>query len=67
MVGKIIKVIGDKSIFTDFLGRYGFVKEKAYGDKWVVEFNARIGNIGSLSHIISKDDFIVIGTDFESL
>ena len=36
-------------------------------DLWVVEFNARIGNIGSLSHIISKDDFIVIGTDFESL
>lgn len=60
MKGQFVKIIGSSSVFEDFLGRYGVIKEYAYGDKWTVEFNARVGNKGSLYHTVSEKDFEVI-------
>lgn len=61
MKGKIIKVTGSTSVFRQFIGRYGVVKEYAYGDKWEVEFNATTETTGSLTHTVSEEDFEVIG------
>lgn len=61
MEGKVIKIIGTSSVFEEFLGRYGVVKEKAYGDKWIIEFNGKTENVVSLSHTVSEKDFEVIG------
>ena len=61
MEGKIIKIIGSTSVFKEFLGRYGVVKEYAYGDKWKVEFNATTETTGALIHTVSEKDFEVVG------
>ena len=61
MEGKIIKIIGSTSVFKEFLGRYGVVKEYAYGDKWKVEFNATTEITGALIHTVSEKDFEVVG------
>ena len=45
----------------EFLGRYGVVKEYAYGDKWKVEFNATTETTGALIHTVSEKDFEVVG------
>ena len=60
MEGKVIKIIGSTSVFKEFLGRYGVVKEYAYGDKWKVEFNATTETTGALIHTISEKDFEVV-------
>ena len=60
MIGQFVKITGSSSVFDDFLGRYGVVKEYAYGDKWVIEFNARVGDRGLLAHTVSEKDFEVI-------
>jgi hypothetical protein len=64
MEGKIIKVIGSMSVFQEFLGRYGVVKEHAYGDKWLIEFNAQTETTGALSHTVSEKDFEVVGIKY---
>ena len=61
MKGKVITVIGNDSVFKEFLGRYGIVIDKAYGDKWLVEFNSSVMGIGGLSHTVSEKDFKVVG------
>lgn len=59
--GKVVKIIGSNSIFTQFLGRYGVIKEYAYGYKWVVEFNATTKNTGKMIHTVKEIDFEIVG------
>lgn len=59
--GCIVKIIGCYSIPNSFLGRYGIVKQKSYDNKWIIELNARVKNLGSFEHTVSEDDFEVIG------
>lgn len=61
MEGKIVKIIDSTSVFREFLGRYGVITKYAYGDKWMVEFNVTIGDMGGLSHTVSEKDFEVVG------
>lgn len=62
MEDKVIKVIGSSSVFKEFLGRYGVVLDKAYGDKWSVEFNAKTETTGTLIHTVSEKDFEIVGS-----
>lgn len=61
MENKIVKVIGCESVFKDYLGRYGRVLDKAYGDKWNVEFYAASETKGALIHTVRESDFEVVG------
>lgn len=61
MENKVVKVTGSSSVFKEFLGRYGVVLNKAYGDKWRVEFNAETETTGALIHTVSEKDFEVVG------
>lgn len=61
MKNKVIKITGSSSVFKAFLGRYGIILDKAYADKWKVEFNASTETTGALIHTVSEKDFEVIG------
>lgn len=61
MDGKIVKIINSTSVFESCLGRYGVVLDKAYGDKWRIEFNGKTETTASLIHTVSEKDFVVVG------
>jgi len=60
MIGKIVKIIGSKSIPEDYLGWYGEIKEKEYGGKWTIELIPRTDGIGYLRHTALENDFEVV-------
>ena len=60
-INDIVIVIGDTSVLNDLLGCIGIVTND-YGDKCSVLFKARVGNIGSFSHTVLKNELQKIGS-----
>lgn len=58
--GRLVRIIGSNSVLPELLGNYGILKEKAYGDKWCIEFKARVKGTGNFSHTVSENDFEII-------
>ena len=65
-IGDIVNIIDDKSVFNSLLGSYGIIKEKAYADKWVIEFKSAVKGNGSFSHTARESDFKVVGSSMEA-
>lgn len=62
---EIVRIIGSESVPDNFLGAYGILKEKAYDDKYCIEFKARVNGKGSLEHTVSIKDFEIIGEEYD--
>lgn len=61
LVNKVVRIIGTDSVFTSYLGRYGVVLYHAYADKWMIQFDSKVGNRGGISHTVREEDFEVVG------
>jgi hypothetical protein len=59
-IGDIVVVIGTESVPESFLGRYGRV-EDVNDYKVSVEFNQRVGSMGSLIHTVYPSELIKVG------
>ncbi|WP_456363876.1 hypothetical protein [Priestia aryabhattai] len=64
-IGDIVVITVAESLTSSFIGQYGKIsdlnKEK-YGEKVMVEVNARVGNRGSLRFTMYPREFKVVGT-----
>jgi len=59
-IGDIVVVVGTESLFKSLLGSYGIITE-ADESKVLVEFTARVGNSGSMSHTAYRTDLKSLG------
>lgn len=60
-IGDIVVVVGSNSIPDYFFGRYGRIESVISNYKVFVEFNQRVGNVGSLAHSALTSDLIKVG------
>lgn len=58
--GDIVIVVKTRSLPGHWVGRYGKVVDNS-ADKVMVEFAARIGTMGSLTHTALRSDLKVVG------
>ena len=67
LINKVVRIIGNSSVFTSYVGRYGIVSHYAYGDKWMIQFDSSVGSLGGISHTVSEQDFEVVGQAYENI